>query len=1198
MRKTRRMLDISSLCIVLALLAPSATLARSPSLPEHITLLTDRGPAGTVQAQSSFDRVSTDERQTRFSTFIDDGPDDWRSDIRPYSEVTYHDLYPGVDGRSLATAGETGELLTMGNPAAAYCRDLGYQYKIVDDNEQRGICSMPDGAVCDAWEFLRGQCGQSYSYCAQQGYDIITLSDGKDPFSPDHAVCVTSGGIVVGSVTELSRLSEKATGCGGEAFVSEAPPIPMEGHKYTPSVVSTPPASFDWRNYQSSNWMTPIKNQGGCGSCWAFSAVGVTEAALNIANENPNLDEDLSEQYLVSDCSTSGTCCGGGKSSALGYIRDSGIPDEGCMSYVDGDGCSCPGGTCDSGCAYNAGGSCSDKACADRCGDWQGRLETISSTGRVPSDPQTIKQALVDIGPLAVSIGIGSAFGGDWDGDIYRCTDDNGVNHAVAIVGYDDTGGYWRVRNSWGTSWGEDGYFKLGYGECAVEKYVYYADASITPTLVYVDKDATGAATGLSWTDAYTNVQDALDEASAWGNKIYEIWVAEGVYYPDEDSNGTHISGAVTETFRLHYNNVHLYGGFAGTETVRSQRDWKNNVTVLSGDIDGNDVTDNNGIVTATANITGSNAYHVLYMDPDETIAQANNIIDGFTLTAGQANDDSYPDDRGGALYIRYYWSGHTPPKLANIAFSGNSADSSGGALYNTSSSTLINVSFSGNSADSSGGALYDTGSSTLANVSFSGNSAAWYGGALYNTGSPTLTNVILWGNTANSGAQIYNTSSATPTISYSDIEGSNGSGTGWDADLGVDGGGNIDGEPQFVSVADGNLRLRSNSPAIDAGDNSAVPPGLTADLDGNPRQVDIPTIDDTGNGTAPIVDIGAYEAQRVPDLSVSKTVTATALDPGDAVAYVLTFSNTGVIEAVGVVITDAVPVSVTVNHVISECDAPITQAVWRTCTYTWKVDNLDVGQGGVITLTGVLSDSLAAGTFTNTALITNSIEETDMTNNASMAGVAVQNVAPEAGDNSYLTDEDAPLNVPAPGILDGDSDDNGDALTAVKDSGPAHGTLTLESDGAFVYTPTLNYNGVVTFTYHANDTISDSNTALVTITVTAANDPPVATDNEYITLKGASVSGNVLTDDTGNGTDGDVDGDALTAVLDTDVTIGTLALANDGTFTYTPTLDYNGVVAFTYHANDSYANSNIATVTITITAGHSIYLPMVLRTG
>jgi hypothetical protein len=76
-------------------------------------------------------------------------------------------------------------------------------------------------------------------------------------------------------------------------------------------------------------------------------------------------------------------------------------------------------------------------------------------------------------------MGYGSAYGGYWNGDIYRCTNDSDVNHGVVVAGYNDADGYWIVKNSWGPGWNGDGYFKIGYGECAVEQYVDYAQLSI-----------------------------------------------------------------------------------------------------------------------------------------------------------------------------------------------------------------------------------------------------------------------------------------------------------------------------------------------------------------------------------------------------------------------------------------------------------------------------------------------------------------------------------------------------------------------------------------------------------------------------------------------------------------------------------------------------------------------------------------------
>jgi hypothetical protein len=153
-------------------------------------------------------------------------------------------------------------------------------------------------------------------------------------------------------------------------------------------------------------------------------------------------------------------------------------------------------------------------------------------------------------------------------------------------------------------------------------------------SVIYVDADAGGANDGSSWADAYIRLQDGLDAAVAGD----EIWVAGGVYTP------TNVAGREA-TFQLE-SGVALYGGFAATETLRTQRDWEAHVTVLSGDLDENDTTDPNGVVTSTAAISGLNAYHVVTASGVST----DTVLDGFTITAGNANDSS-PDHRGGGMY-------------------------------------------------------------------------------------------------------------------------------------------------------------------------------------------------------------------------------------------------------------------------------------------------------------------------------------------------------------------------------------------------------------------------------------------------------------------------------------------------------------------------------------------------------------------
>ncbi|MCP4537840.1 MAG: hypothetical protein GY832_11910, partial [Chloroflexi bacterium] len=137
-------------------------------------------------------------------------------------------------------------------------------------------------------------------------------------------------------------------------------------------------------------------------------------------------------------------------------------------------------------------------------------------------------------------------------------------------------------------------------GQCDVGAYEMQPLCLVGTTL-FVDQDAGGLQHGGSWADAYTDLQDGLFAAAACTG-TEEIWVATGVYTP---------GATVNHTFQL-LDGVAVYGGFAATETQRIQRDWQANPTVLSGDIGGDDTTDTDGVVTDTANITGTNSYHVV----------------------------------------------------------------------------------------------------------------------------------------------------------------------------------------------------------------------------------------------------------------------------------------------------------------------------------------------------------------------------------------------------------------------------------------------------------------------------------------------------------------------------------------------------------------------------------------------------------
>lgn len=396
---------------------------------------------------------------------------------------------------------------------------------------------------------------------------------------------------------------------------------------------------------------------------------------------------------------------------------------------------------------------------------------------------------------------------------------------------------------------------------------------TILPPTIYVDAGATtGANDGLSWSDAFTNLQSALNEAISG----MSIDVAGGTYYP---TTGTDRAA----TFQLK-NGVGVYGGFAGSADPGnpSLRDPSTYVTTLSGDID-------------TQSNNSDNSYHVVTASGTDSTA----ILDGFTVTDGNASASNPMNSRGGGIYD---YNGS--PTINDCIIGGNRADEDGGGIsINSGSPLLTNCTITGNTAIDGGGGISnnDYSSPTLVNCMVSGNTAS-YGGGMRVNGSLTLTNCIISGNTAESGGGMSNYSSSPIILTNCTISGNTATGTysgggmnnyissptlincilwgdmastsgddefNTDSSItishsdidqrgyaGVDG--NIDSDPMFVRDPGtngptdyGDLHLESDSPAIDAGSNTAIPSGITTDLDGNPRIVNS------------IVDMGAYEFQQ-----------------------------------------------------------------------------------------------------------------------------------------------------------------------------------------------------------------------------------------------------------------------------------------------------------------------------------------------
>lgn len=218
------------------------------------------------------------------------------------------------------------------------------------------------------------------------------------------------------------------------------------------------PDSFNWCDFGGC---TPIRNQGGCGSCWAFAAVGPFECNILIRDGD---SVDLSEQWLVS-CTEAGDCDGGWHSEAFKYFLEDNLTDpcgdsgavlEQYFPYVAWDapcGCPYPHDYFLNGWAF------------------------IGNQGQV-APPDLIKLAILNHGPVAVALSVNNAFHG-YDGGVFNSHSDGGINHAVTLVGWDDTqgaSGVWYLRNSWGPGWGEDGYMRIEYGCSQVGYAAAYVD--------------------------------------------------------------------------------------------------------------------------------------------------------------------------------------------------------------------------------------------------------------------------------------------------------------------------------------------------------------------------------------------------------------------------------------------------------------------------------------------------------------------------------------------------------------------------------------------------------------------------------------------------------------------------------------------------------------------------------------------------
>jgi len=264
---------------------------------------------------------------------------------------------------------------------------------------------------------------------------------------------------------------------------------------------------------------------------------------------------------------------------------------------------------------------------------------------------------------------------------------------------------------------------------------------------LYVRATAPGGGNGASWTTAINSAQKAILTAVQSRGVVTEIWIAKGTYKPDQGSNDR------LRSFRLP-RNVTVYGGFAGTETLLSQRNIAVNPTILSGDI-------------GVGGNSADNSYHVV----SGVQLDATAVLDGFTISGGNANG-AYPNDGGGAMLVRC-----GSITLRNCTLTGNSGDN-GGAIQviDSGAPILIDCTISGNSADSGGGLYcYATGG-TFTRCKFSGNSAGSGGAILLgNLSTPTLDDCDLNSNSSPGPGAIYAYGSSNAVLTQCRISGNTG---------------------------------------------------------------------------------------------------------------------------------------------------------------------------------------------------------------------------------------------------------------------------------------------------------------------------------------------------------------------------------------------------------------------------------------
>ena len=317
----------------------------------------------------------------------------------------------------------------------------------------------------------------------------------------------------------------------------------------------TVPAAFDWR---TQSGLPPIRDQAACGSCWAFSTVGALECAIKIKD---GVVADLSEQWLISD-NQEGWGCGGGWFAHDYHLRgsakhdpygDNGAVPETAFPYVAQD--VAPNGPYPH--IY-----------------WLDNWAYIGTGSTIPTVDE-IKSAIMAYGPISVGVYANSAFQA-YVGGVFNNNDNKTINHAVVLVGWDDTqgsNGVWILRNSWGAGWGEGGYMRIQYGCSSVGYAANFVNYLATVGLQVNPSDGLSATGPLGGafspaTKTYT-VRNSGAHDILWSASSTQPWISLG-----PGSGSLSSGGQTTVTVNLNSTaNSLAAGSYSGTVTITNLTD-------------------------------------------------------------------------------------------------------------------------------------------------------------------------------------------------------------------------------------------------------------------------------------------------------------------------------------------------------------------------------------------------------------------------------------------------------------------------------------------------------------------------------------------------------------------------------------------------------------------------------------------------